>query len=46
MEQQIQHLLESLVIQHSKSTYASSAILVRKKDGSLRLCIDFRKLNS
>jgi hypothetical protein len=45
MEQQIKQLLESLVIRHSNSPYASPAILVRKKDGTWRLCIDYRKLN-
>jgi hypothetical protein len=45
MEKQVQHLLKTSVIQHSKSPYASPAILVRKKDGTWRLCIDFRKLN-
>jgi hypothetical protein len=46
MEQQIRQLLESSIIRPSKSPYASPAILVRKKDGSWLLCIDFRKLNA
>ena len=27
------------------SPYASPSIMVKKKDGSNRLCVDFRKLN-
>ena len=44
-----QHLKEMLdlgVIRPSTSPYASNVVLVRKKDGSLRFCVDFRKLNS
>ena len=37
---------ESKVIQPSTSPWASPVVLVRKKDGTLRLCIDYRKLNS
>lgn len=34
------------VVRPSKSPYASPVVVVTKKDGSLRLCIDYRKLNS
>jgi hypothetical protein len=46
MEEQIKELLKNSIIGPSKSPYASPAILVWKKDGSWRLCIDYRKLNS
>lgn len=34
------------VIRPSKSQYSSPVVCVRKKDGKLRLCVDFRLLNS
>ncbi|XP_034081973.1 uncharacterized protein LOC117552526 [Gymnodraco acuticeps] len=42
----INQLLESQVIRESCSPYASPIVLVRKRDGSLRLCVDYRLLNS
>lgn len=41
----INQLLEAQVIRESCSPYASPIVLVRKKDGSLRLCVDYRQLN-
>ena len=34
------------VIRPSKSPHASPVVIVTNKDGSLRLCVDYRKLNS
>lgn len=42
----INQLLETQVIRESCSPYASPIVLVKKKDGSLRLCVDYRHLNS
>ena len=42
----INQLLEAQVIRESSSPYASPIVLVRKKDGRLRLCVDYRLLNS
>lgn len=42
----IQHLLESQVIRESCSPFASPIVVVRKKDSSIRLCVDYRLLNS
>lgn len=38
-------LLEKKIIRPSESEYASPIVLVRKKTGDLRLCIDYRALN-
>ena len=39
-------MLDAGVIQPSNSPCCNAVVLMRKKDGSLRFCIDFRKLNS
>ena len=41
----ISNLLTNGWIKESHSPYSSPMVCVRKKDGGLRLCIDFRKLN-
>ena len=39
-------MLDAGVIHPSNSPWCNAVVLVRKKDGSLHFCIDFRKLNS
>ena len=39
-------MLDAGVIRPSNSPWCNAVVLVREKDGSLRFCIDFRKLNS
>lgn len=41
----INQLLETQVIRESCGPYASPIVLVKKKDGSLRMCVDYRQLN-
>ncbi|XP_028298451.1 uncharacterized protein LOC114460741 [Gouania willdenowi] len=42
----IRQLLDSQVIRESSSPYASPIVIVKKKDGTIRLCVDYRQLNS
>ncbi|XP_063830201.1 uncharacterized protein LOC135079474 [Ostrinia nubilalis] len=41
----VQEMEDSGIIQQSSSNYASPIILIRKKTGDYRLCVDFRALN-
>ena len=43
---QVQQMLASDVIRPSNSPWASPLVMVKKKDGSLRFCVDFRQLNA
>ena len=38
-------MLAARLIQPSNSDWASAPVLVRKKDGSVRWCVDYRALN-
>jgi len=46
IERQVKTLLSMGFIKETSSCYASSLVLVKKKDGSCRCCVDFIKLNA
>src|SRR2546430_9089838 len=46
LQKQLNELLDLKFIQHSASPWGAPALFAKKKDGALRLCIDYRKLNA
>ncbi|XP_039019648.1 uncharacterized protein LOC120151187 [Hibiscus syriacus] len=46
VERQIATMLSSSIIQPSRSPFASPCLLIKKKDGSWRFCVDYRQLNN
>ncbi|TWW73497.1 Retrovirus-related Pol polyprotein from transposon 412 [Takifugu flavidus] len=46
VKEHINQLLEAQIIRESSSPYGSPIVLVKKKDGSLRMCVDYRQLNN
>ena len=46
VKQDLKAMLAEGVIEPSQSDWASPIVLVRKKDGSIHLCVDYRKLNA
>jgi len=45
LKKQIEELLEKQFIRSSASSWRTPILLVKRKDGSSRLCVDYRQLN-
>ena len=45
LREETQKLLKNDIIEHSTSPWSSPVILVQKKDGTTRFCVDYRRLN-
>jgi hypothetical protein len=45
LQMQLKELLDLGIIRPSVSPWGTSVIFLKKKDGSLRLCIDYKDLN-
>ncbi|KAH0472939.1 MAG: uncharacterized protein KVP18_005262, partial [Porospora cf. gigantea A] len=45
LQEELRSMLDAGVIEPSNSPHASEVVLVRKKDGGWRVCIDFRQVN-
>ena len=44
-QQQVKEMLRDEVIRPSTSPWASPVVMIKKKHGSMRFCVDFRKMN-
>ena len=46
VEKQVQTMLEQGIVEECSSPWAAPLVIVKKKDGSNRICVDYRALNA
>ena len=46
VERELADMLQAGIVETSNSSWAAPIVLVQKKDGTLRFCVDYRKLNA
>ena len=45
IQKEVERMLKENIIRPSRSPWASPVVLITKKDGTIRFCVDYRKLN-
>ena len=45
IQEKIKNMMDTGIVRESSSPYASPLVVVKKKHGSSRMCVDYRKLN-
>jgi len=45
IDEQVEELIQNDFVEPAASPWSSNVVLVRKKDGSHRLCVDYRMIN-